>query len=130
MRLLPSAFSLCSMFTPVEVSKATGGCPRVGSSETVIIEIVTFKLKEGVTPGEFEPIDKAMQHQYVAKQPGFVARESAHGENGEWLAIVHWETAKDAEASMTTFVTAPAAQPFMSKVQAETMGMTRYTRCE
>ena len=96
----------------------------------MIIEIVTFKLKDGVNPGEFEHIDKAIQNQHVAKQPGFVARESAHGENGDWLVLVHWETAKDADASMATFMTAPAAQPFMSKVQAETMRMARYTRCE
>ena len=96
----------------------------------MIIEIVTFKLKDGVTPGEFGTIDEAVQNQHVTKQPGFVARESAHGENGDWLVIVHWETAKDADASIAAFINAPAAQTFIPKVQAETMRMTRYARRE
>jgi heme-degrading monooxygenase HmoA len=94
----------------------------------MIIEIVTFKLTDGVTPTEFEPIDREVQIQHVAKQPGFVARESAHGENGEWLVVVHWETARDADASMATFMNAHAAQPFMAKIQAATMRMARYTQ--
>jgi hypothetical protein len=44
-----------------------------------IVEVVTFKLKAGVAPAEFAPIDKAVEREHVAKQPGFMSRESAHG---------------------------------------------------
>lgn len=112
----------------VNLSSSIGGPIANGSDKTVTIEIVTFKLKAGVTPAAFEPIDHAVQAEHVAKQPGFVARESAYGENGEWLVVVHWRTAKDADASMASFMSAPAAKLFMSKVQSDTMRMTRYTR--
>jgi heme-degrading monooxygenase HmoA len=93
-----------------------------------VIEIVTFKLKPGVSVAEFKPIDKAVEREHVAKQPGFVSRESASGADGEWLVIVHWQSEKDAEASMASFSKAPAAAQFMSKIEASTMSMKRYRK--
>lgn len=93
-----------------------------------VVEVVTFKLKAGVAPAEFAPIDKAVEREHVAKQPGFVSRESAHGADGEWLVILHWRSAKDADASMATFEKAPAAAQFMSKIEASTMSMKRYQK--
>src|SRR5262245_37506386 len=55
------------------------------AARNAVIEIATFKLKQGVGVGEFRPLDKAVETQYAAKQPGFISRESAAGENGEWL---------------------------------------------
>jgi len=102
--------------------------PAVAGPAGKVIEIVTFKLKAGVAAAEFAPIDKAVEREHVARQPGFVSRESAHGEDGEWLVIVHWRSMKDAEASMATFEKAPAAAQFMSKIDASTMRMKRYAR--
>jgi len=47
---------------------------------------------------------------------------------GEWLVIVHWRSAKDADASMASVEKAPAAAPFMSKIEASTMSMKRYQK--
>jgi hypothetical protein len=69
-------------------------------SDGMVIEVVTFKLKPGVSASEFAPVDKAVEVQHVAKQAGFVSRESAAGEGGEWLVIVHWRSVENAEASM------------------------------
>ncbi|MBI3369439.1 MAG: hypothetical protein HY021_13640 [Burkholderiales bacterium] len=93
-----------------------------------VVEVVTFKLKAGVSPAEFAPIDQAVEREHVARQPGFMSRESAHGVDGAWLVIVHWRSAKDADASMATFEKAPAAAPFMAKIEASTMSMKRYQR--
>lgn len=102
--------------------------PALAGPGGSVVEVVTFKLKPGVTATEFAPIDKAVEREHVAKQPGFVARESAHGAGGEWLVIVHWRSAKDADASMATFERAPAAAQFMSKIEASTMSMKRYLK--
>ncbi|PSW06763.1 antibiotic biosynthesis monooxygenase family protein [Photobacterium lipolyticum] len=98
------------------------------ASDTAVIEIVTLTLKEGVSYTEFAPIDKAVEDQHVAKQPGFISRESAAGENGEWLVIVHWESAKDADASMASFMSASAAQKFVDNIDGSTMVMKRYSK--
>ncbi len=91
-----------------------------------VIETVTFKLKDGVSFAKFGPIDKAVEVQHVSKQPGFLARQSAAGDGGEWLVIVHWRSAKEADASMSTFMQAPAAKTFMDHIDASTMVMKRY----
>ncbi|MGH7600926.1 MAG: antibiotic biosynthesis monooxygenase family protein [bacterium] len=95
-------------------------------TQSAVIEIATFKLKQGVTADEFRPLDKAVEMQHVAKQPGFISRESAAGDNGEWLVVVHWRSVEDAEASMASFSSVKAAEQFMSKLDANTMSMKRY----
>jgi len=99
---------------------------NVPATQGVVIEIATFKLKQGVTADEFRPLDKAVELQHVVKQPGFISRESAAGDNGEWLVVVHWRSIKDAEASMASFSSAPATEQFMSKIDANTMSLKRY----
>ncbi|WP_214648679.1 MULTISPECIES: hypothetical protein [Ruegeria] len=90
-----------------------------------VIEIVTMDLAEGVTPQEFEPVDKVIEDEHVSKQPGFVSRQAAFTD-GKWAVVVNWESAEDAQASMDSFASAPAAERFMSMIDATTMSMTRY----
>lgn len=98
----------------------------IAADNSGVIEVVTFKLKPGVSAVEFAPIDHQVELQHVARQPGFESRESAVGSDNEWLVIVHWRSAEDAEASMASFENAPTAAAFMSKIEASTMSMRRY----
>jgi len=91
-----------------------------------VIEIVTLKLKDGVTATQFLPIDQEIQTKYISKRPGFISRESAPGADHTWLVIVHWRSVADADASMKSFSTAPASAQFMSMIVPESMVMTRY----
>lgn len=91
-----------------------------------VIEVATFQLRPGVTPAEFAVVDKAMEREYIAKQPGFLSREAAAGPNNEWLVIVHWKSLKDADASMASFEKAAPTAAFMGKLDANTMSMKRY----
>lgn len=93
-----------------------------------VIEIASFTLKEGVSFEEFAPIDKAVEVGHVSQQPGFLSRETATGENGRWVVIVHWKSLDAADASMASFKTAPAAAAFMEKLDASTMAMNRYKK--
>ncbi|AWB56908.1 hypothetical protein [Colwellia sp. Arc7-D] len=93
-----------------------------------VIEIATFTLNKGVSNQEFSTIDKAVETEHVMKQPGFISRETAKKENGEWLVIVHWNSLKAADASMNSFMQVKAASEFMSKIDTSTMAMNRYTK--
>ncbi len=93
-----------------------------------VVEVVTLKLKDGVGYAQFMPIDKAVETQHVSKQPGFISRESAAGQNGEWLVIIHWQSAKDADASMASFASAPAAKDFMANIDPASLAMKRYSQ--
>lgn len=93
-----------------------------------VIEVATFKLKDGVTYQQFSPLDKAVETEHVSKQAGFLSRETAKGSEGEWLVIVHWDSIENADASMNSFMTAKAASDFMAHIDASTMNMKRYTK--
>ena len=82
-----------------------------------VVEVVTLKLRAGVAAAEFAPIDKAVEREHVAKQPGFVSRERQ--------VIVHWRPAFFADASMASFQKAPAAAQYMLRIEASTMSMKR-----
>lgn len=120
-KLLLSALSIGAL------AMHAGGVDAAGEPAKVV-EVVTFKLKPGVTSAEFRTVDKEVEKQHVSNQPGFVSRESAAGEGGEWLVIVHWRSRRDADASMASFERAPAAAAFMSKIDASTMSMKRYEK--
>ena len=126
------AVSLSACSTPLPTAKEAEASPRKTSITSAIksgtiIEIVTFKLKEGVTADEFRVLDEAVESQHVSRQPGFIARKSAVNHNNEWLVIVYWHSIKDAEASMASFPNAQATAEFMDNLQADTMSMKYYT---
>ena len=91
-----------------------------------VVEIATMKLANGVTPEAFAGVDARVEAEHVSQQPGFVARETGATEDG-WVAIVYWASVEDAEASMGSFASAPAAAEFMSMVDPESISMTRYS---
>lgn len=99
--------------------------PKESSAQ--IVEVVTLKLRSGVTDPQFLVANKRVELEHVNRQPGFISRETARGENGEWLVIVHWANVRDAEASMESFASAPAAQGFMAVIDGVSMKMVRYT---
>jgi len=115
---------LCALLTVTSLVASVNASAEDGR----VIEVVTFKLKPGVSPSDFSAIDKAVEREQVSKQPGFVSRESAHGAGNEWLVIVHWRSTQDADASMASFEKAPSAAKFMSKIDASTMVMKRYQK--
>lgn len=90
-----------------------------------IVEIATMSLGAGVSPEDFAEVDARVEQEHVSQQPGFVARETGATADG-WVAIVYWASAEDAQASMDSFATAPAAAEFMSMVDPESIVMTRY----
>lgn len=97
-------------------------------TEPQVIEVVHFKLANGVTPADFDAVNAAVERQHVSRQPGFISRETALGEDGKWLVVVHWRAIADADASMASFMSAPAAQDFMAKLDVPTMTMQRFSK--
>ena len=93
---------------------------------TDIVEVATFKLKDGIDPKAFEKIDARVENTYITKQPGFISRESGLTENNYWRVVVHWESFEDADASMASFMSAPATAAFMKAADTSTMVMRRF----
>ena len=93
-----------------------------------VIEVTTLKIKDGVTVPQFSAVDAQVGHDYIAHRSGYLSRESAPGKDNTWVVIVHWRSLADADASMKSFETAPAASKFMSLLKPGSMIMTRYSR--
>ena len=86
-------------------------------------EAITVRLQEGADADGFVAANKALEESYISLQPGFVAREVAVSEDGEWLIVIHWETAEDSAASIAKFESAPGVGEFMAFLDTETMAI-------
>ncbi len=91
-----------------------------------VVEIVTLRLRDGASDAQFLAANRRVESEHVERQPGFVSRQTARGDNGEWLVVVHWASRAAAEASMASFAAAPATADFMAVIDASSMNMKRY----
>jgi heme-degrading monooxygenase HmoA len=92
-----------------------------------VIEIVTLRLRSNATDTQFLAANQRVETEHVMRQPGFLSRETARGDNGEWLVVVHWTSSSAADASMASFASAPATSDFMAVIDGSSMSMKRYS---
>jgi hypothetical protein len=90
------------------------------------VEVIHFRLREDSNEQEFIREDERVGREYTPYQPGFVSRESAKNDEGDWVVIVHWENPDDAQASMEKFPNDPIAQRFLALLDSDTFSMIRY----
>lgn len=90
-------------------------------------EIVTFRLKEGVSEADFHAETVSMERNFLGKLKGFMDRDTGITEDGEVAVVLHWESAEDAQSSIDKFVSAEATQPFTAMIEMDTFKMRRFT---
>jgi hypothetical protein len=91
-----------------------------------VIEILTFRLRDGADEGAFLAADKWVQSGFAYQQPGLVRRTTARGQGGEWVVIDLWRSAEDADACDARWAEDPGTQEFMSFVDETTVKSARY----
>jgi hypothetical protein len=64
-----------------------------------MIEIVTYRLREGADPDKFKAIDERLQTEFFYQQPGIHRRTTARSSDGTYVSITHWDSASAAEAA-------------------------------
>ena len=111
---------------PAEQWKNDNG--KFGFKPKYVVEVATFKLKDGITESDFAILDSAVESTHVSKQDGFLSRSAQMTQDNYWRVIVHWESKESAEASMQSFANADAAQAFMQAADTSTMVMRRYNQ--
>ncbi len=72
--------------------------PPVAQTRDVLLETTTFRLAPGADAGAFLAADSEVQ-EAMSPQPGFLRRTTARGEAGEWLVLVHWDSAAHADVA-------------------------------
>lgn len=90
------------------------------------IEIVNFRLKAGVTDAEFLAETMSMERNFLGKLHGFLDRDTGKSADGDWVVVLHWAAAEDAQASMDKFVASEGTKSFTAKIDMDTFKMTRY----
>ena len=75
---------------------------RAGGSSPLVAEIVTFKLKDGISDAQFVEISKASES-FVRAAPGFISRQLSKGDDGIWTDYVLWQDMDSALAAGKAF---------------------------
>lgn len=91
-----------------------------------VIQIVRFRLNDGVENAAFRSLNERFQREVTPKLPGLVRREATVSEDGEWLLVLRYtdlETAHKAGRSDTSDI----SQAFMAMINMSTLSASFYT---
>ena len=90
-----------------------------------VIEVVTFKLADGIQDSDFLAASKAITT-FAQKQDGFIGRRLSVAEDGTWMDHVEWETMEAAQAAMEAFPKDENLAPVVAMIDAEAMTMSHH----
>jgi predicted SnoaL-like aldol condensation-catalyzing enzyme/heme-degrading monooxygenase HmoA len=96
------------------------------NNSKTILEVTTFKLSSVANPSTFNELDTKVESDFTSKQAGFIKRQSAVNENGEYVVLVYWNSMEEADASMQKFMKDESVADYASMIDGSTMTMARY----
>lgn len=82
------------------------------ASGSLVIEVALFRTKAGTEEAVLLDAIEESQRGFLAQCPGFIRRELAKGEDGQWLDMVYWQSLHDAQRAAQAFPTHPSARRF------------------
>jgi hypothetical protein len=96
----------------------------MSQSEQQVIEVVIFKVQQGVLDEAFLQAANALMPD-LTNMPGFIKRELGKDQDGseQWVDIVYWETLEQAQQAAQQMMQLPSAAPFMGMIDVESMTM-------
>ena len=93
----------------------------MAASADKALELVVFKLNEGVSRDEFLATNDAVSY-WISKQPGFLSRDLSYDAEGDrWIDVVWWATIEDAAAAAELALSSESCAPMFSQIN---MGST------
>lgn len=92
-----------------------------------VIETITLRLNDGASADAFAAANAHVEAEYLPLQPGFNpgSRVTTVSDDGLWTIALRWDSVGDADASMGSFMDAPATQDFLSLMDAASMTLSR-----
>jgi hypothetical protein len=91
-----------------------------------VIEIMRFRLGDGVDEDEFLLADRRLQVEFAYHQPGLSRRTTARSRAGNWIVIDLWETPDAADACAKRWDHDPVVQAFMALLDKDSVQNERY----
>jgi hypothetical protein len=89
----------------------------------MVIEITSFKLVAGTNTDTFLQEHKEFHEKWIAKQPGFVKRVTAYGDDGIWKDVLTWESLEAATTAMKIVGGIEEGQTWMSMMDQLSVDM-------
>ena len=92
-----------------------------------VLELVVFKLRDGVTREQFLATDGGVSR-WAGEQPGFISRELSYDADGDrWIDVVWWRSLKVAQAAAERAMRSPSCAPMFSLIDEESTLMLHGT---
>ena len=91
----------------------------MATPEANVVELVVFKLNEGVTREQLLATDGGVTS-WAKQQPGFVSRALSYDAEGDrWIDVVWWRTMEDAQTAAERAMTSESCAPMFSLIDME-----------
>lgn len=90
------------------------------------LEIVTYKIKDGVTIPDFLTASAEMEERFAKKQEGFLSRTFARGEGNDWVDVIRWKTMADAEAASKAAMESAVCAPMFGMIDEASTKMMHF----
>lgn len=87
--------------------------------EQTVAEIVTFRLRPGVSDSEFLASVLATDT-FLRACPGFLRRRLARDADGAWIDFAEWRDLVAAKSASSEFMTHPDVRPFCGMIDMAT----------
>ena len=87
-----------------------------------VLEVVVFKLAEGVSDEAFVQAAQEIET-WLKTKSGFISRRLSHNGEGVWLDLVEWESMEEAQTAAAEIMATSEGQAFGSKIDGESIQM-------
>jgi len=94
-----------------------------------VIEVVTFRLADGVDESAFRDVDRRVQVEFVYQQPGILRRTLGRCDD-RWLVLQVWTSREAADAARAAFDASALGAEFMAQVDGDSLTVERYEGVE
>jgi heme-degrading monooxygenase HmoA len=92
----------------------------------MVVEITTFRLRDGVDSDEFIAADHRVQIEVFPNTPGYLRRTTARSDDGVWLVVVLWADHVDVDQFNAAASAQPAQAAFDELIEAGSRSSERY----
>ena len=81
---------------------------------SIVVEWAPFEVRQGVSKKALLEASALLQEEFLERQPGFLRRELLEQQDNQYVDIVWWERAEDAERAMKQAPTNRACQSYFA----------------
>ena len=92
----------------------------------MIIEVLTFRPKPGVTEDELRAAEGTVYAAFAMQQRGIIRRTTAVSDDGEWLVVQLWGDEASAAAADAAAASDPAVAALHALADPDSLTRRRY----